>query len=357
MPNKEATQKTPAQQLTGKELPGGWKVENLITQTAGQTGGHFSTSYIVRNGNKKAFLKAMDYAKAFSELDPAMFLEPMTAAYNFERDTLKKCESLSRIVTVLDDGKIKIQENDPYSIVQYLIFELAQEGDVRSYMKFGKAFDEAWSLRIIHSAAVALRQLHSVEIAHQDLKPSNMVIFEGGYSKLADLGRASDRNKPSPHDDLKLAGDRTYAPPELLYDHIDPDWNRRRLGCDMYLLGSFVVFFYFGGVSMTHLLLNRLHTKYRPPKLNGIYTGSYNDVLTYIQHYFTQIIREIHGLESEYSEEIASSVKQLCNPDPEKRGHPIDIRRRHNPYNLERYISIFNRLASKAESSLTQRRK
>ncbi len=259
MSDKKATQATPAQQLAGKELPGGWKVEELISQTVDQTGGHFSTSYTVRRGNNKAFLKAMDYAKAFESLDPATFLEPMTAAYNFERDVLKKCKSLSRIVTVLDDGQIKIQENDPYSIVQYLIFELAEEGDVRSYMKFGKAFDEAWSLRIIHSAAVALRQLHSVEIAHQDLKPSNMVIFKGGYSKLVDLGRASDRNNTSPHDDLTLAGDRTYAPPELLYDHIDPDWNTRRLGCDMYLLGSLVVFFYFGGVSMTHLLLNRLH--------------------------------------------------------------------------------------------------
>ena len=252
---------------------------------------------------------------------------------------------------------IRIQKDDPYSIVQYLIFELAEEGDVRSYIKFGKAFDEAWSLRIIHSAAVALRQLHSVEIAHQDVKPSNMVIFKGDYSKLADLGRASDRNNTSPHDDLTLAGDRTYAPPELLYGHIDPDWNTRRLGCDMYLLGSLVIFFYFGGVSMTHLLLNRLDVKYRPKKLNGVYIDGYNNVLVYIQHHFIQIIRELRELESEHSEEIANSVKQLCNPDPEKRGHPIDVKRGQNQYNLERYISIFDRLARKAESSLTQRSK
>lgn len=354
MCNKESSLSTPAQQLVGKELPGGWKVESLISREVGQTGGNFSTSYTVRKDNSIAFLKAMDYEKALKSKDPAISLERMTSAYNFERDILKKCKRLSRIVTVLDDGKVIIQENHP---VQYLIFELAEEGDVRSYIQFGKDFDEAWSLRIIHSAAVALQQLHSEQIAHQDLKPSNMVIFKGGHSKLADLGRASARNQASPHDDLFLAGDQTYAPPELLYGHIDPDWNTRRLGCDMYLLGSLVVFFYLGGVSMTHLLLKRLDIKYHPQQLNGTYDGEYSDVLTYIQYYFIEIIREIYELNNEYSEEIANLVKQLCNPDPEKRGHPIDIRRGINPYNLERYITSFNLLANKVERSLTKQKK
>ena len=49
---------TPAQQLVGKELPNGWKVEELIEQPETATGGHFSTSYIARSGNgERAFLK------------------------------------------------------------------------------------------------------------------------------------------------------------------------------------------------------------------------------------------------------------------------------------------------------------
>ena len=307
MCNKESSLSTPAQQLVGKELPGGWKVESLISREVGQTGGNFSTSYTVRKDNSIAFLKAMDYEKALKSKDPAISLERMTSAYNFERDILKKCKRLSRIVTVLDDGQIKIDTNNPASTVQYLIFEFAERGDIRSYIKFEKKFNEAWSLRIIHSTAVALRQLHSVEIAHQDLKPSNIIIFKKDDYKLADLGRASDRKNTSPHDDNDLAGDLTYAPPELLYGHIDSDWNTRRLGCDMYLLGSLIVFLYMG-VSMTHLLLNRLEDIYKPKKLGGPYVGIYDNVLIYIDRCFKEIVRELHESENKYSEKIANLV-------------------------------------------------
>ena len=103
---------TPAQQLIGKELPNGWKVEELIEPPETATGGCFSTSYIVRSGNgERAFLKAMDYRKALESSDPARELQTMTAAYNFERDILEKCNSnrLSRIVRVLDSGSLPPQ--------------------------------------------------------------------------------------------------------------------------------------------------------------------------------------------------------------------------------------------------------
>ena len=76
---------TPAQQLVGKELSNGWKVESLIDRPKTATGGYFSSSYIVRSDDgEKAFLKAMDYRKALGSSDPARELQSMTAAYNFE---------------------------------------------------------------------------------------------------------------------------------------------------------------------------------------------------------------------------------------------------------------------------------
>ena len=127
---------TPAQQLVGKQLPNGWKVEELIDRPETATGGYFSTSYIVRSGNgERAFLKAMDYRKALESSDPAKALQIMTAAYNFERALLEKCKSnhLSRIVRVLDGGTLTPRKGDPSSVVQYLIFELAR-GDIRSFV-------------------------------------------------------------------------------------------------------------------------------------------------------------------------------------------------------------------------------
>ncbi len=345
---------TPAQQLVGRKLQNGWKVEKLIDRSENATGGYFSISYIVRSANgKRSFLKAMDYTKALESPDPARELQAMTTAYNFEQDVLKKCESkkLSRIVRLLDSGTLPAQGGDPSSVVQYLIFEWADH-DIRSFIDDWKqAFETAWALRTVHQVAAALQQLHYVEIAHQDIKPSNVLIFENNNSKLADLGRAFDRHSTSPHDESVCAGDLAYAPPELLYGYVPQDWRIRRLGCDLYLLGSLVVFFC-TGVSMTHLLLNRLDEQH-------FYTnwgGNYKEVLPYLQSAFAQIIRELQEkIHSNFTDDITEMIKQLCNPDPDRRGNPKNIRYSGNQYSIERYVSIFDRIAKKAEWSLTRR--
>ena len=362
--NNSPNSLTPAQQLIGKELPNDWKVEKLIDRPETATGGHFSTSYIVRSGSGvKAFLKAMDFKKALESPDPARMLQIMTAAYNFERDILEKCKSnhLSRIVRVLDSGRLPPQTGDPSSVVQYLIFELA-DADIRSFVNWGKSFDITWALRTIHHAAAALQQLHSAEIAHQDVKPSNVLIFNDQHSKLADLGRAFDSHSTSPHDEFEYAGDPSYAPPELLYRYIPEDWRVRRFGCDVYLLGSLVIFF-FAGVSMTHLLFNRLDRNHNCKH----WGGSYSEVLPYLQHVFAQIVQEIRAdfvhktaelvkqekIRTNFANEIAELIKQLCNPDPQLRGHPKNVKYKNsNQYSLIRYVSIFDRLAKQAEYSL-----
>ena len=347
----QSSHETPARCLTGKTLNGRWTVGDLIDRPPDSTGGNFSASYIVHSGDgRTAFLKAMDYTDALRSPDPARALQAMTSAYNFERDVLRKCRnrSLSRIVRVLDAGTLPSESGGNASdVVQYLIFELA-DGDIRSFVNANRAFDLAWRFRLMHHVAAALRQLHGVGIAHQDVKPSNVLIFQNDRTKLADLGRASDRQGESPFDELYCAGDKTYAPPELLYNEISRDWETRRLACDMYLLGSITVFF-FTGVSMTHLILSRLNDGQHPDN----WTNSYREVLPYIQHIFLEIIREIKiNIAERCADDIADVVKQLCNPDPERRGHPTNILTGVGRYSLERYVSLFDRLAKKSEYAL-----
>ena len=295
----------------------------------------------------------MDYTAALTSPDPARALAAMTEAYNFERDLLHKCHShrLSRIVRVLDAGILPSTAGDPAGVVQYLIFELA-DGDIRSFIQIVNDLDVAWALRMMHHVTAAVRQLHSAGIAHQDVKPSNILIFQRRRSKLADLGRASDRFRQSPFDDLSCAGDKTYAPPELLYGEISNDWSSRRLACDLYLLGSIVVFFC-TGVSMTHLLLPRLNINHHYTR----WTGTYREVLPYLEHHFLAIIREFRAqLIPRFPDEIVDVIKQLCNPDPNLRGHPQNIASTRNRYSLERYVSLFNRIAKRAEYTLRKQR-
>lgn len=258
---------------------------------------------------------------------------------------------LSRVVRVLDAGTIPPEKDDPSGVVQYLIFELA-DGDVRSHVdRVIKDFDMAWALRTAHQIAAALRQLHSIGIAHQDIKPSNVLVFSDKHSKLADLGRSSDKSSASPFDRLDCAGDRTYAPPELLYGHAPMDWAARRLACDLYLFGSIVTYF-FAGVSMTHMLMQRLGTSHRP----GEWGGTYEEVIPFVNHAFQKIIREFRdgresrdGIVVDCAKDVFDAVQHLCDPDPERRRHPKNPVSGVGRYSLERYISLFDRLAKRAE--------
>lgn len=41
------------------------------------------------------------------------------------------------------------------------------------------------------------------------------------------------------------------------------------------------------------------------------------------------------------------SIRELCHPDPARRGHPRNLSG-FNPLGLERYISLYDRLVMKA---------
>jgi serine/threonine protein kinase len=337
-----------AHHLVGAELDDGWKVLKKIEKPAGATGGHFSVCYEVEHpSGRKAFLKALNLAKALNMPgDVLRQVEDLIKAFNFERDTLAVCRDkrLKRIAAAIADGKIQ-PPGSAYP-VYYIIFELA-EGDVRKQMKSFQTIDLAWTLRTLHQTATGLNQLHINGIAHQDLKPSNVLVFSPRESKVGDLGCADRRNQRSPRADFPVAGDRQYAPPELLYSEVHfEDWQKRRLGCDFYLLGSLVTFL-FTGVSINAVLYQYLDQPRRP----GFWPQDYRTVLPYVRDAFGQAINEIRtGIPECVRPKILPAIEELCDPDPHVRGHPIN--RKINQFGLERYISLFAHLARRAELGL-----
>jgi serine/threonine protein kinase len=273
----------------------------------------------------------------------------MTQAYNFERDVLTRCRSkhMDRIVAALDDGSVQVTTPMGLETVQYIIFERA-DGDSRSFMSTSQAFDSAWALRCLHHVSTGLVQLHRHDIAHQDLKPSNVLVFEGTTSKVGDMGRAAYKGHQPPHEGLEVPGDRSYAPPELLYHHIENDWQRRRFGCDVYLLGSMVLFF-FMDASATAAILAKMQPSHHP----NAWTSTYVQVLPYVRDAFNKVIDEL-GLHAPelFRDDLQLIFRQLCEPDPSLRGHPRDRAGIGSPLSLQRYVSHFDRLASKAEYEL-----
>src|SRR5581483_842163 len=342
----------PAEHLLGLTVGSGWTVIDKLVKKPGESGGHFSTGYIVEAADgKKAFLKAIDFSVPPGHPDPARFLQELTEAFNFERDILQQCKDdrLRRVVVAIEDGRVDVPA--PHAgLVQFLIFELA-EGTLHHRSRFAIAFQHAWSFRVAHHVATGLWQVHKQNIAHQDLKFSNVLVFNGTGSKIGDFGRASLFGKPPMrHDALMVAGDRTYAPPEQLYGHVHSDWRTRRFGCDMYLLGS-LLFQMFTNVPMTGQWLSHLHRTHHPGM--GGWGGTYVQVLPYVRDAMDRAIVDAQATVPEpYRDEFFRMVRELCEPELEKRGHPRGMHSPANQYSMERYISSFNLLAYKAEVAM-----
>jgi eukaryotic-like serine/threonine-protein kinase len=186
-------------------------------------------------------------------------------------------------------------------------------------------------------------------MAHQDLKPSNVLVFEeDGGSKIGDFGRAWAKDFPAPHDGLPIAGDMGYAPLELLYGEVAVDVNRRRYGCDTYHLGSLTVFLF------TRVHINALvEVHLAPEHLPFAWGGTYAAVLPYVQAAFAEARQEFSShLPQFLRPDLTEVVSQLCEPDATKRGHPLNRQGHTNQFALDRYISKFDLLALKAERAL-----
>lgn len=340
---------TPKEQLKGLRLTDGWHVVEQLPRGQTDTGGCFSAGYIVVSPDgKKCFLKAIDFSAAMKAEDPARALQLLTEAFNLERDILNMSKRMSCVVTAIADGKVAVGDPATSSVVQYIILELAED-NLRRMAVPSKRLPMSLVLHAMHNVANGLRQLHQQQIAHQDMKPSNVLKFNDGQFKIADLGRASIKGRAAPHDECEVAGDRAYAPPELLYGHAHPEFLVRRISADVYLLGSLVAFLV-TGAPMTALLMSALDPSGRP----DVWQGTYEQVLPQVLQAFAQAVERVDAeipKDAPYREELVLCIKQLCEPDALRRGHPLTrsvMANGGNIYNLERYITIFDRLAFKA---------
>ncbi len=356
-----------AASLEGAALPGGWRVIRTLRSrdqrhgTTPLSGCTFSFGYeVVGEDGQKAFLKALDYHMAFSAPHAPDALAAMTNRYIFERNLLHQLchkDRLKRVVRVLAADGVDVDGPFLFPHVDYLIFEMA-DGDIRSYLGLAEGITDAWRFNCLKDVAAALAELHGVDVAHGDTKPSNVMHFESDkISKIGDLGSATGQHLPHPNlNDFTVLGDPQYSPPDLLYGYRGAEWGEGRLAVDLYLLGN-LVFFLFGYGNATADLIDRLVIGMRPRRCQGGWHGDFKDVLPHLEHAFNAMMIEFDShmsrrLGSEIAAELTNMARQLCHPNPARRGHRRNHIGRGNPYGLERFISRFNLLSKKASVRL-----
>ena len=342
--------KNASEHLQGRKLATGWEVIEKCSRDANATGGTFSSCYKVKKIDEPKsndfFLKAFDFESFFHHSTPGIsvidMINEMTNAYLYERDISEYCKNkhITKVVLVRDYGEERI-DGFPIPIVPYLIFELA-DCDVRHMLNTYDSSDLAWKFSSLHSVAVGLKQLHQHRISHQDIKPSNILVYQTDC-KIGDLGRSQTSSTMSPFKDMKYAGDLNYAPPEILYRYYIEDWHSRAYAIDLYLLGNLFVF-YLTGVTMNSLLKDALpenisweHWKGSYEEVSDFVVNSFNTVLTNLRIEIQGCIEDKNTLDN-----IILFIKHACHPVPESRGHPKNSP--YDQYGLERFISMLNHL-------------
>lgn len=347
----------PSLHLEGKVLNGSktshsWTVGEKIVRPKDASGGTFSVGYTVTaSDGTEAFLKATDIGLLRIETKISR-LEQMSEAFNlqkFERDMLDLCtvSGMDRIVRALDYGEFEVVHQGVREYVFFIIFERAT-GDIRARSRDYRKTGTSWIPRVVHNLAVATTQLHRKEITHNDIKPSNLLVFDAALQKLSDLGRATCARINGPWDGLSEAGDRTYSPPEAWGYHYSPPMEGLRLShtyrrrFDIYMLGS-LVFFLLTEQSLNTVMASFLRPEYGPSN----WAGTFEDILPYL--------KDVHGCamqimdeEVEHSygndgfeglEEIRTIVRYLTEADPLLRGDPRNHAAGLRTYDLQRLIS------------------
>lgn len=337
-----------AHNLLHTTLATGWHVIKKIEKSDNQTGSYFSVCYLVEKDGETCFLKAYDFAKFLTisnNLKIVDVMSEMLTAYKYERDLSEHCKNkhVTKVSFVKEAGEESVS-GYAITIVPYLIFDLAQ-GDVRKKLDFSLELDYAWRLKSLHDIAIGLKQLHAIEVSHQDLKPSNILVFDVN-SKIGDLGRSICKNIDGPYNKMSYTGDNTYAPPEIMYGYYESDWLKRVFATDCYLLGSLITF-YFAGISMSALLRKHIPDNFSWES----WKGEYSELIPYLEYGFSNSLIEFETniLREDLKSDLRILVEYLCNPFPQKRGHPKNILSAGSNYNMERFISTLDVLKRKAE--------
>ena len=343
---------SPKSQLVGTTLASGWLLIEKLEPSQGSSGGTFGVGYKAQKGDEIAFVKAIDFVDAISATDPLMELTKLSSLANFEKDVLLYCaqRGMTKVLRFIGHEYISSDQNNPLARVSCLIMEACTE-DLRRLFNTKGVGACAWNLQVLRDVSLAIAQLHKGGIAHQDIKPSNVIEVVGnGKSsktmKVGDLGRVVRREHTGPFDTLFWPGDRRYSPPERWYGFVPRDWSDARDASDAYMLGSLMVYL-FTGATLQSLVFNLIPQAFQP----GTWTGSFDqDLMPVLVDAHSKVLNEhlLPQLQPAIADEVFAVAKCLSNPDPLKRGDINSRKQIGRPVGIDRIHQKLNALALKA---------
>jgi len=339
-----------ADELAGVTIAGRWRLEEKFHVGQQESGGNFGVGYKATDlqDNMPRFVKVVDFR---SRLQHRSQLRQLLEMAEFEVIMHKACVRMSKVVRMVGHGDLAFQTPGNTDAYNYLCLVLERgDGDIKSHVDFRPDRSPYWKLWVLREVALAIVQMERAQLAHNDIKPSNVIRFPSNGAahniKLGDVGRAVTKAGAGPFDDYRWAGDPRHKPLETLYGWNEPEWQNRRTAADAYMLGNLACFL-FSGASLTERVTNSLPPEYRHGE--GGYAGEYRDLLDIIRHARNGVLegQVIPTFPAEVRQELGDIVRWLTEPDPRVRGEPNA--RRGGVLGIDRIQSRLERLAQRAQ--------
>lgn len=339
-----------ADALVGVTIAGRWRLDEKFHVGKQESGGNFGVGYTATDlqDGLRRFVKIVDFRSRLRDMSQLRQLLEMA---EFEVIMHKACMRMSKVVRMVGHGQLAFQtpaSPDPYN---YLCLVLERgDGDIKSHVDFHPDRSPYWKLWVLREVALAIVQMERAQLAHNDIKPSNVIRFPSNGTvhniKLGDVGRTVTKSGTGPFDGMAWAGDPRHKPLELLYGWEEPEWQNRRTAADAYMLGNLVSFL-FSGASLTERVINSLPPEYRHGV--GGFAGPYRDLLDIIRHIRNRVLEDqiLPTFPAEVRLELGDIVRWLTEPDPQLRGDPSA--RRGGTVGIDRILSRLERLAQRAQ--------
>lgn len=322
----------------GAALAGGWVIVRAAEAIRAEgTDGMYSRGYIARKGRRAAYVKVFDYRRAVPDWKAARREAFTRAGYDFEKKVLELCagRGLRGVNRLLASGVLRRAG----SVERYLVLEAAR-CDLRGVLTRSVADggDAALALGAVADVARALAGLHRAGMAHQDVKPSNVLILPRGRAVLGDMGRAA-ADFPAPHDRFGIVGDKACAPPEQLYGAFPEHWFVRAVACDAYLLGGLLCWAVCGRQASV-----LLHEEILAEHHWSNWKGTYAEILPKVRTALHRVIRRVAAgarrrLGASGADALGQVLAELCEPDPELRARPLGWRSRVRVIDVKPYAA------------------
>lgn len=333
---------TPKNHLGGRTLKSGWTLGEQLLPSSGSSGSSFGAGYKATRGDEIAFVKAIDFVGALAATDPLEALGRLSAEATFEKDVLAYCteKGMTKVMGYFGHEYVSSDgSNNPMTNVSCLIMEAGQQ-DLRRLVNGAGLAACAWNLQVMRDVSMAVAQLHGGGIAHQDIKPSNVIQVsdktadQSQTMKVGDLGRVVRRDRNGPFDTNHWPGDLRYSPPERWYGFVPPNWIDARDASDAYMLGSLLVYL-FTGATLQSLVYPLIPDQFQPGKWNG---GFDQDLLPVLIDIHARILNT-HlkpALVPDIADRIMSIARDLTQPNPLHRGDMKARRQVGRPVGVDR---------------------